>query len=104
MRLDPSDPSNAHPTARDARPLTVRQLPGDALFVPSLWYHQVENATDCVSINHNWFNASNARTCWAALKDEVTAVRDGLSDEDDRADGVLVQELVRRRAGVDVVG
>ena len=34
------------------------QEAGEALFVPSRWYHQVHNITDCVSVNHNWFNAA----------------------------------------------
>ena len=31
--------------------LQVVQEPGEILFVPSGWYHQVENATDAISIN-----------------------------------------------------
>lgn len=30
------------------------QGPGAALFVPSGWFHTVENLEACVSINHNW--------------------------------------------------
>ncbi|XP_044750325.1 2-oxoglutarate and iron-dependent oxygenase JMJD4 [Coccinella septempunctata] len=37
----------------------VMQHPGDALFVPSKWYHQVWNLADTISINHNWVNATN---------------------------------------------
>ena len=29
------------------------------IFVPSGWYHQVNNLDDCLSINHNWINAAN---------------------------------------------
>ena len=41
--------------------ISVRQSPGDAIFVPSGWYHSVENEVDSatgftVSINRNWFN------------------------------------------------
>lgn len=49
---------------------TVIQQPGQALFVPSGWYHQVENILSpsssseqgldlVISINRNWFNAFN---------------------------------------------
>ena len=31
--------------------IEVLQQPGEILFVPSGWYHQVENATDAISIN-----------------------------------------------------
>ena len=65
----------------------LEQGPGEALFVPSGWYHQVHNTTDCVSINHNWLNAANARVCWAMLRDELDDVRSGLPDADDRSDG-----------------
>lgn len=39
-------------------PLLQPQGPGDVFVVPSNWYHQVHNLTDCVSVNHNWFNAA----------------------------------------------
>ena len=89
------------PNAAKSAPVVVEQ-PGDsALFVPSLWYHQVRNETDCVSVNHNWLNAANARLSWAMLRDELEDVRAGLADPDDAGDGVLCQSLVERRAGAD---
>ena len=30
--------------------LTVVQEPGETLFVPSNWFHEVENLTDCISV------------------------------------------------------
>lgn len=33
--------------------LEFEQQPGEILFVPSAWYHQVDNVTDTISINHN---------------------------------------------------
>ena len=101
VAADPLDPENPFPDARRSRPIVVDQPPGAAIFVPSLWYHQVHNVTDCVSVNHNWLNASNARLCWAMLRDELADVREGLPDPEDRADGVLCQRLVARRAGAD---
>ena len=41
-------------------PIEVIQRAGELLFVPSGWYHQVENIDDCISINHNWLNGCNA--------------------------------------------
>ncbi|KAG0345067.1 JmjC domain-containing protein 4 [Podila humilis] len=35
------------------------QNPGETLFVPSGWWHQVQNIGDTISINHNWCNGSN---------------------------------------------
>ncbi|ACO64138.1 JmjN/JmjC protein [Micromonas commoda] len=92
---------NTFPTVDMAFPLMIIQPPNSALFVPSLWYHQVRNLTDCLSVNHNWFNASNARFSWAMLRDELDDVRAGLPDQDDRGDGVLCQSLVERKAGAD---
>uniref|UniRef100_A0A1I8ISJ6 Jumonji domain-containing protein 4 n=1 Tax=Macrostomum lignano TaxID=282301 RepID=A0A1I8ISJ6_9PLAT len=43
--------------------IRLLQEPGDVLFVPSGWHHQVANLEACISINHNWFNACNARHC-----------------------------------------
>lgn len=34
---------------------TVIQNPGDIIFVPSCFVHEVRNITPCVSINHNWY-------------------------------------------------
>ena len=101
VRADPKNVDNPFPDARRAAPLVVEQGAGEALFVPSLWYHQVHNVTDCVSINHNWINAANADVAWATLRDEMCDVRRGLADPEDRADGVLCQSLLTRRAGAD---
>ena len=106
---DPTEPPVRRPTRSTRNPLVITsgativvdQPPGAAIFVPSLWYHQVHNVTDCVSVNHNWLNASNARLCWAMLRDELADVQEGLPDPEDRADGVLCQRLVARRAGAD---
>ena len=48
-----------YPDAARAAPIAVDQPPGALLFVPSCWAHQVHNETDCLSINHNWFNSCN---------------------------------------------
>jgi hypothetical protein len=67
----------------------------DVIFVPSGWYHQVENAPDetateseesavngrsglenlTVSLNRNWFNGFSVREVWLFLTREFTAVR-----------------------------
>ena len=40
-------------------PIELIQQPGELLFVPSGWYHEVENLDDALSVNHNWLNAYN---------------------------------------------
>ena len=56
-----------------ARPIEVVQHPGEAIFVPSGWYHDVENLDDCLSVNCNWANASNLLWCGPRLVDEANA-------------------------------
>lgn len=40
------------------------QMPGDALYVPAGWSHQVCNISDAISINHNWVNGDNTAEFW----------------------------------------
>ena len=72
------------------RVYTVEQAPGQTLFVPSNWYHEVENLTDCISVrcartlltqlNHNWWNAVNLLSMYVAMEDESDDVAAALSD------------------------
>ncbi|VDP87194.1 unnamed protein product [Echinostoma caproni] len=56
------------------------QFPGQVVFVPSGWYHEVLNLTDCVSINHNWFNATNVARIWEHLQDQLEMVEKSTED------------------------
>lgn len=54
--------------------LEVQQEPGDVLFVPSGWHHQVHNEGSgsdgsglTLSINHNWINGHSIHRTWALL-------------------------------------
>ncbi|KAF9158726.1 JmjC domain-containing protein 4 [Mortierella sp. AD011] len=47
------------PNFDKAKRFTIYQKPGETLFVPSGWWHQVHNIGDTISINHNWCNGSN---------------------------------------------
>ena len=62
-----------------ATSLELVQAPGELLFVPSGWYHQVENVRDTISINHNWFNACDLVRVWRFLCDELHAVEKELA-------------------------
>lgn len=55
------------------------QEPGDAVFVPSGWYHQVHNLEDALSVNHNWNNVFSVRAMWEALRSELRRVEAALS-------------------------
>ena len=90
-----------YPDAARAAPIAVDQPPGALLFVPSCWAHQVHNETDCLSINHNWLNDCAFGASAAYLRRESRTLRAGLPDRDDRADGVLCQQLLARKAGIN---
>ncbi|XP_019561772.2 2-oxoglutarate and iron-dependent oxygenase JMJD4 homolog [Aedes albopictus] len=52
---------------KQVRYYDIRQTAGEAIFVPSGWYHQVQNLEDAISVNHNWFNGCNIANIWASL-------------------------------------
>ncbi|CDO69502.1 hypothetical protein BN946_scf184785.g7 [Trametes cinnabarina] len=63
-----------------AQPVIIEQGPGETIFVPSGWYHQVVNLTDCISINHNWCNAVNLPSLYESMCAKVTEVEHSLYD------------------------
>jgi len=68
------------PRVHEATPMNVVQEAGDAIFVPSGWYHQVKNLEDTMSINHNWFNGYNLQELWRFFQREYAAVEVELED------------------------
>lgn len=46
---------------------TVTQYPGEIIYVPSGWYHQVLNLDNSLSINHNWIDSSSLKASWQYL-------------------------------------
>ncbi|KAI0721070.1 Clavaminate synthase-like protein [Cerioporus squamosus] len=72
--------STAYPLFSKARPLVVEQGPGETIFVPSGWYHQVENLTACISVNHNWCNSVNLPSLYDSMCAKVTEVEHALED------------------------
>lgn len=58
----------------------VIQNPGEAIFVPSNWHHQVWNLDDTISVNHNWFNGCNIFLVWQTLFDNFEKVVKEISD------------------------
>ncbi|RKP13192.1 hypothetical protein BJ684DRAFT_6277, partial [Piptocephalis cylindrospora] len=79
------DPSHPH-LVKDGNPLDVQdysslpphaiiyQYPGEVVFVPSGWYHQVENMGPTISLNHNWSNASNVSLMTQVLGEDLEEV------------------------------
>lgn len=56
------------------------QYPGQTVFVPSGWYHQVLNIGTTLSINHNWCNASCILQMYTALKEQYEVSAESLKD------------------------
>ena len=81
----------------------VVQEEGELLFVPSGWYHEVENLDDCISINHNWLGAHAAHWPLVRLRETLDDVRSGLDDEDAH-DLELLDDLLERRCGLGMFG
>ncbi|HYD47909.1 MAG TPA: cupin-like domain-containing protein [Terriglobales bacterium] len=66
-RFDPDNPDfERFPLARQARPITVELGPGDALYLPSRWWHQVRSLEVSASINFWWANGGLALAVRAA--------------------------------------
>ncbi|KAK0091736.1 hypothetical protein PV326_002771 [Microctonus aethiopoides] len=60
--------------------LEIIQGPGEIVFVPSGWHHQVWNLEDTISINHNWINGCNILDIWKELKKALSAVMKEIED------------------------
>uniref|UniRef100_A0A4W3HTH0 Jumonji domain-containing protein 4 n=1 Tax=Callorhinchus milii TaxID=7868 RepID=A0A4W3HTH0_CALMI len=74
------DPQLYPGAAQSHSPIEVIQEPGEVLFVPSGWYHQVHNLEDTISVNHNWLNGCNVDTVWRFLRAELSAVQDEIGE------------------------
>jgi hypothetical protein len=65
---------------KDVKYFNIRQSSNEILFVPSMWYHQVFNITDVLSINHNWFNSCNINVILKNLVKNEEEVKSEISD------------------------
>lgn len=50
-----------YPLFAQARPLICIQNPGEIIFTPSGWWHQVINETNCISLTGNFVNETNCK-------------------------------------------
>ncbi|PNF29949.1 hypothetical protein B7P43_G07280 [Cryptotermes secundus] len=54
--IDPLSPDYAsYPLYRNATPIKVRVEAGDALYLPSLWFHHVQQSHACIAVNY-WYD------------------------------------------------
>lgn len=102
--------------------MTVFQHPGETIFVPSGWHHQVVNqgygflvrlhlgfepdiSSPTLSLNHNWFNAACLKRMYDSLCREYTlstfAIRDLKAGVDAIEFEELVQGLLKANYGMD---
>lgn len=54
--IDPLSPDFAtYPLYRNATPVQVRVEAGDALYLPSMWFHHVQQSHACIAVNY-WYD------------------------------------------------
>lgn len=58
----------------------IIQEPGEVIFVPSGWYHQVWNLDNTVSINHNWINGCNINIMFRSLTSHLNSIEKEIED------------------------
>ncbi|KAJ1733009.1 hypothetical protein LPJ61_001772 [Coemansia biformis] len=93
------------PHARRVRRIEFVQGPGETVFVPSGWWHQVRNIGDTISINHNWANEHNLCHLYRRLAADMARVRHALRDVADMDDFVEhAQRVLRADSGSDYLG
>lgn len=63
-----------------AHKIVVYQRDGETVFVPSGWFHQVENIGATISINHNWSNATNLMLTYQSLKKDYDDCKKAIED------------------------
>lgn len=89
------------PPLAGAPNLTVRQEAGECLFVPAGWKHRVDNATEALSINHNWITTANLDLVWDCLQQELVEVQKELRQW--QIDDLAAEEsMLRGCVGMDV--
>lgn len=91
---------------RDAA-IVVEQKPGQTIFVPSTWYHQVVNIGPTLSINHNWINAASLNSIYQNLVTEMHQSEEAIIDLkydnilDEQGFAAVVEELTLENAGMN---
>ena len=57
-----------------ALPVAGVQLPGDVVFIPAGWWHQVLNLEDSVAVTHNFVSRANLAGVLELWRDEPSAI------------------------------
>ncbi|CAG9784271.1 unnamed protein product [Diatraea saccharalis] len=72
----------------------ITQEKGDAIFIPSGWFHQVLNIFDTISINHNWINGCNIKKVWETLETQLISVENEIAEFRTSEDFTLQCQLI----------
>ncbi|KAF9915834.1 hypothetical protein BX616_005254 [Lobosporangium transversale] len=93
------------PNFHKAKRFTTYQQPGQTVFVPSGWWHQVHNIGDTISINHNWCNGSNLDLLLGSICSDLEEVErsiDHLKESMDENEWIKIcQRLLLLNSGWD---
>lgn len=100
---DAAEAPNLLKEGKNAPYLKVIQNPGEIIFVPSNWYHQVHNLDDTISINHNFLNACNVKIVMINLMAALIDVQEEIAAFQD-TDGFQehCQAMLRAHFGMNV--
>lgn len=63
---------------RDHHSIEIIQHSNETIFIPSNWYHTVENLQPTLSINHNWLNACNIQLCCLHIEAQLLKSHDSI--------------------------
>lgn len=63
-----------------AKHFEIIQEPGEVIFVPSNWHHQVWNLENTISINHNWVNGCNIKVMYDSMKSNLASIEKEIED------------------------
>ncbi|KAJ2237046.1 hypothetical protein H4R99_007190 [Coemansia sp. RSA 1722] len=91
-----------YPRLHELKTLEIIQGPGETVFVPAGWWHQVLNIGDTISINHNWGNEFNLAFMYDRLQTDLANVRHALRDVTDMDDFAgYVQMVLKADSGTN---
>lgn len=77
------------------------QYEGEIVFVPSNWYHEVQNIDDTLSINHNWIDSEGLMASWKYLKKEYELAASLIDDCKELTTKDEFEQLVQRNVLVN---
>jgi hypothetical protein len=68
--------------------IEVVQESTETIFVPSGWYHTVENMQPTLSVNHNWINEANISWSWSKVSSEILSLHNSKSVRENETNSI----------------